>query len=105
MHSKQEKQTQSKRFTLHKAIFSVFGIIYVSISWKRYKKARKRPTQGDQSKIDKNCDRINHFLTNRVANALKKLPGKVVHAPSVNSFKEKIDQINETNAKRTRSKF
>jgi hypothetical protein len=55
--------------------------------------------------IDKNCDQIKHFLTNRVANAWNKLPGEVFHAPSVNSFKAKIDQINETNTKRTRSKF
>ncbi len=43
--------------------------------------------------------------SNRVANAWNKLPGEVVHVPSVNSFKAKIDQINETNVKRTRSKF
>ncbi len=59
-----------------------------------------------EMKIVKNCDQRKHFLTNRVANAWNKLPGEVVHAPSVNSFKAKIDnQINEANTKRTRSKF
>jgi hypothetical protein len=55
--------------------------------------------------IVKNCDHRKHFLTNRVANAWNKLPGEVVRAPSANSFKAKIDQINETNVKRTRSKL
>ncbi len=55
--------------------------------------------------IVKNCDQRKHFLTNRVANALNKSPGEVFHAPSVNSFKAKIDQINETNVKITRPKF
>ncbi len=55
--------------------------------------------------IVKKCDQRKHFLTNHVANAWKKLPGEVIRAPSVNSFKAKIDQINETNTKRTRSKF
>jgi hypothetical protein len=39
--------------------------------------------------IIKNCDQRKHFLTNRLANAWNKLPGEVVHALSVNSFKAK----------------
>jgi hypothetical protein len=58
-----------------------------------------------EMKIFKNCDQRKHFLINRVGNAWKKLPGEVVHALSVNSFKAKIDQINDTITKRTRSKF
>ncbi len=53
-------------------------------------------------KIVTNCDQTKHFLTNpnRVANAWNKSPGEVVHAPSVNSFKAKIDnQFNETKRK------
>jgi hypothetical protein len=58
-----------------------------------------------EMEIVRNCDQRKHFLTNRVANARNKLPSEVLHATSVNSFKAKIDQINETNTKRTRSKF
>ena len=65
--------------------------------------------RGHQIRIEieifKNCDQRKHFLTNRLANARNKLPGEVVHASSVNSFKAKIDRINEKNVKRTRSKF
>ncbi len=57
-----------------------------------------------EMEIVKNCDYRMHFLTNRVANVWNKLPGKVVHVPSVNSFKAKIyNQFNERNTKRTKS--
>jgi hypothetical protein len=55
-----------------------------------------------EMEVVENCDQRKHFLLNRVANAWNKLPGEVVHDPSVTSFKAKIeDQINETNTKRT----
>ncbi len=58
-----------------------------------------------EMEIVKNCDKKKHFLIKCVANALNKLPVEVVHAPVVNSFKEKIDnQSNKTNTRRTRSK-
>jgi hypothetical protein len=54
-----------------------------------------------EMEIVKNCDQIKHLLTNRDANAWNKLPREVSHAPSVKSFKAKLDnQYNETKQKK-----
>ena len=43
--------------------------------------------------IVKGCDARHHFFTNRIANTWNQLPDSVVSAPTVNSFKSKLDKF------------
>ena len=45
------------------------------------------------TKINTNLDQFKYFFTNRIVNAWNGLPSGVVHAESVNSFKNAIDKI------------
>ena len=44
-----------------------------------------------EQELVKNCEQRKQFLLNRVQDAWKKLPNDFVQAPSVNSFKAKLD--------------
>ena len=46
--------------------------------------------------IVRNCAQRHNFFTNRVVNPWNSLPDQVVHAPSVNSFKARLDDFNST---------
>ena len=45
------------------------------------------------TKTNTNLDQFKYFFTNRIVNAWNGLPSGVVHAESVNSFKNAIDKI------------
>ena len=57
------------------------------------------PRGGNRSmlarEIFKRCDARHHFFTNRSANIWNQLPDNVVSAPTINSFKSKLDKFRQ----------
>jgi hypothetical protein len=50
-----------------------------------------------EKELVKNCEQRKQFLLNRVQNAWNNLPNNFVQAPSVNSFKAKLDKRFQAN--------